>query len=213
MHALTPERPTSPGGAVRIRDQEQETKTIENLSKRLAENLLTKESPTTESSVKYVSLNEQIQKQQEQRQKAMLAEQSSELPDVHRAACYNQLVESTSMNLLDESNVMDTSVMTMAKPGATELPRTQTMWQNQNGITVSHANDSNHEQADELDILTALSGEPTPNSLPNVTDGLSDGEVSSDSSDEEDIPPTELVSLFSSLPSGILNPHPPVCVN
>lgn len=37
----------------------------------------------------------------------------------------------------------------------------------------------------EVDVLTAISAQATPSSLPNVLDGLSDGEVSSDDTDDD----------------------------
>lgn len=61
-----------------------------------------------------------------------------------------------------------------------------TVWENSNGSTAALDTATGKESPSEVDILTAMSGEPLPNTLPNVTDGISDGEISLDSDDDDD---------------------------
>lgn len=91
-----------------------------------------------------------------------------------------------SSNSAAEISLMDASVLNIHKvvSDASQTPSIQTPWSNSNGV-VDHAGPNTQPSNEEVDILTAMSGEPTPNSLPVVTDGISDGEISSDSDSEE----------------------------
>ena len=90
---------------------------------------------------------------------------------------------SSDILIPQSDNVMDGSILNISKPttlNPSVVPNTQTLFDTSNGID-SLTPASENSGAHEVDILTAMSGEPTPNSLPLVTDGISDGEISSDS--------------------------------
>lgn len=77
---------------------------------------------------------------------------------------------------------------------------TQTLFTHTSNCNVLKVVNSDLTVSQEVDMLTAMSGEPTPNSLPVVADGLSDGEISSDSevdnTDTRDVNFAVNVSIF-----------------
>lgn len=182
---------------------------IDSLSEKLANSLLEKPSTQTPKP-EYVSINQKLaEKRQQQINENLHRNQmnsSTEGPAaIHSSASLTQLSQagdevSLTHNgavngvadlgiLLPETNtnnMMDGSLLNIGKPAPTQnhtpaVTGTQTMFETSNGIdSLTPASDSS-AATHEVDILTAMSGEPTPNSLPAVMDGISDGEITSDS--------------------------------
>lgn len=194
---------------------------IDDLSKKLADSLLEKNTAATQPP-KYVSMNEKRKKD---------VEAFSGLETVPAAVHDKKLTESISINtttstpttLTNGSNGQLTNGQNptnnlsqavdlglwiskerdLDNPWAAGLDRAATL-----NISKSSSNGGNSSikpltdldsaskdmssLADEnlisaeVDILTAISAQATPSSLPNVLDGLSDGEISSDDDDSAD---------------------------
>ncbi|XP_067928325.1 uncharacterized protein [Watersipora subatra] len=188
-----------------------EDSVIHDLTQRFADNLLenpSKSVPKTE----YVSINQKL----EEKRKRDIAEhlarnemhapqgQSTEnIPTVHKSSSYSQLSSESMCNGVTSSNdalsghadssmvipvsqLMDVSSLNISKPALTASSplNATTLWENSNGVAAQDTGKSN--ESDELDLLTAMSGEPAPNTLPVLADGLSEGEISSESEAEDD---------------------------
>ena len=180
--------------------------TIDDLSNKLVDSLLDSKSghgTAVQVPAKYVSMNEQI----EGKQKAgfdLETAAAETVPSEHdgnpkdstshpvndtagddRPTLPDHMINGSN-GLADTLNPIDSTTMNIDKPKFVQnsTTRTVTNWETSNGMEFVNVD---HHTSQEVDILTALSGEPTPNSLPQVTDGLSDGEVSSEESEEEDV--------------------------
>ena len=192
-------------------DQSTGDNVINDLTQRFAENLLdnsSKSLPKTDY-VSINQKLEEKRKQELAERLAQSELVSPHVPAVHTSASYSQLPNESPVNggasadvLLNGSGqsthsattnnthnstpipasaMMDVASLTISKPAfSTSSPlNSNTMWENSNGGTAGKTVDGG--DAEELDLITAMSGEPAPNTLPLVADGLSDGDISSES--------------------------------
>lgn len=202
-------RSPSPGVARRVDTMANDTQrcdpTIDDLSNKFVDALLDTNSAASsfQPATKYVSMNEQIiEKQMNIQSEVVSADNGS---SSHSGDLAVDSTDHTSkveaaveiniapVHLINGSNGLadtvlnpiDSSMLNIDKQKSTQTnsARTVTNWETSNGMDLV---DVDQKTSQEVDILTALSGEPTPNSLPQVTDGISDGEISSDESDDND---------------------------
>lgn len=190
---------------------------IDNLTEKLANSLLEKPNSQPQKQQYVSINQKLAEKRQQEMKEQLAKKQTlinADLVAIHTSASITQLsqddidiaapTENGSLNghingpnissdiLMPQAlsdNVMDASILNISKPSTlnpSTAPSNQTIFDVTNGIdSLTPASESSG--AHEVDILTAMSGEPTPNSLPLVTDGISDGEISSDSDEEGEV--------------------------